>query len=457
MGCGCCKGRGHSQVATEESQGVVPTSLAETGTKTDDDDEKNNGRSESKGSGCDGYSSEGSGPPPVKFSETLYNEIRTPADVFSRAPHEVCIIGTSILIEGDDPSYCRALVEQDLEPKRLHVSGEGVPATDPEALKELLGSSGVSICCRKGRKDAPNQDNILFARTKRFTIAGVADGHGIDGHWASHWVAFYTMSLVLSEVVQKDQIPTEHDFIRIFNIVHEAMEFRSVQGPPSDDPTSDEPRRKFDLQSTGSTLSLCIVDKETNIVMSAWVGDSRCVLLTEGTEAPKAPKGLVLPGTVVSRSSVEFCMSDLGSMSVQSLTIDHDPREFKERERIMSNGGVVTNDKRVNGDDDDAAGAGLAMSRALGDLCLHTFGVIHTPGHKVVQLEKVAEQAHAIIVCSDGVWEFVSNSEAGRFIANAGRADVAQATEDLVSMAHQKWVEQDEEEIDDLSAIVVWI
>merc|ERR1719235_873409 len=105
-------------------------------------------------------------------------DMRQPADVFAKSAHEICIFGKTILIEGGSPSYCDAFVEEDFELKRLHVSP---PCDDPEALSAKLSSMGVGICCRKGKKDGvANQDNVLFCRTERFIIAGVADGHGTD-------------------------------------------------------------------------------------------------------------------------------------------------------------------------------------------------------------------------------------------------------------------------------------
>jgi len=448
MGCGCCRGSG--QIVPEEPQAVVPTSPAPVDGERyqeqpglEDADKK----SES--------SSAGSGPPVASMSDELYMETWLPLDVFSKSVHEICILGKTILGDGHDRTYCHAVVEEDFEPKRFHISGF---SGDPEALRKQLGSYGVGISCRKGRKEGvPNQDNIFFCRTERFTIAGVADGHGADGHWASHWVAFYTMSLIFTEVVQKESLPTEYDSLRIFNMVHEALACRSSKGqPPAAGETSDkDPPRKFDLQSTGSTLSLLVIDHKQSIVTSAWVGDSRSVMFTLGENATKkAEANLMLPSRTRA-SGIEYTSYDEGTMAIVSLTIDHDPRDIGERQRILSNGGMVNahrvSSQEAHAEDQDS---GLAMSRALGDLCLHSFGVIHTPGHKAVAFEKAD---NCIILCTDGVWEFINNEEASRLVAKAGRLNVAEATEALVGLAQERWLEQEEEEIDDLSAIVIWL
>jgi len=49
---------------------------------------------------------------------------------------------------------------------------------------------------------------------------------------------------------------------------------------------------------------------------------------------------------------------------------------------------------------------GLAMSRSIGDLVAQSAGVISTPEMK--QVLKNSE-TYAIVIASDGVWEFLSN------------------------------------------------
>lgn len=410
-------------------------------------------------------SSNGSGPPGPSLVEQLYAKMRTPADIFQLVDHDACFFGGTALRDGVDSfktcCYSKALIEQEFEHKRLYASG--LPDDDLKALRDKLSSFGVGISCRKGRKpETPNQDNILFCKTSRFTIAGVADGHGEDGHWASTWVAFYAMSLVLTEVVAEDRLPSEYDLVRIFNLCHEALTLRSKSGA-EEDGTSD-----FDLQSSGSTLSLCFMDHQSQAAVSAWVGDSRAVMITTRESPCKGPQFLGLQQEKASRHSVqEF---DKGMLQIQSLTADHNPRDIGERQRIMSmhgrvslgsgrvQPGVQEDEDGLQFSEEDYKDSGLAMTRALGDLILHSYGVIHKPGHKVIGLEQGAGKNQVLVCCSDGVWEFIDNQEAARLIATAGRENVAEATEELVALARARWLEQDtEEETDDLSAIVVWL
>merc|ERR1712107_94284 len=142
---------------------------------------------------------------------------------------------------------------------------------------------------------------------------------------------------------------------------------------------------------------------------------------------------------------------------VFSITADHHPRDAVERSRIASCQGfanAATGRVQVPGEGRDDSG--LAMTRALGDLTLHKFGIIHKPGYKKISLQ--AEDGHhqCVLCCSDGVWEFLGSDEASELIAKEGPDNVLKSTFELGEEAHRKW-SQEEEETDDVSAVVIWI
>jgi serine/threonine protein phosphatase PrpC len=401
------------------------------------------------------YSSEDSGPPVPTLSEILYQEISAPEDVWQRCEHHVCLFGGSTFQDQ------RATVEQEFEAKRLEFSCSNVQGGDSQALHEKLNLLGVGISCRKGNKpEMPNQDNVLFCKTENFTIVGVADGHGEDGHWVSHFVARYVMSMILTEVVKINQSPSEWNLVRIFNICHETVKMRAELGSPDG---KNSAVGKFDLQSSGSTLTLCFIDHANPMATSAWVGDSRCIMTTGSTcrHASKASKTLLHPSDAIVRneSVVDF---DEGMLSIHSLTADHNPRDLGERERITSCGGISVGGRvspcPTDSKESKDEKTGLAMTRALGDLVLHSYGVIHKPGFKLIGLQKQdSTHCQILICCTDGVWEFIENEECARLIMEAGRANVGKATEELVALARSRWQEQEQEETDDLSAVIVWL
>lgn len=399
----------------------------------------------------------GSGPAGPTFAELLYRRIQTPADVFAEGEHDFCIFGETL------PS----VVEQEFEQKKLLSSRD---EADPVALRENLALCGVGLTCRKGRKAGiPNQDNILFCRTSGYTICGVADGHGENGHWASHWVARFAMAMVLSDITSRKCMPTDSDLNKIFNVVHEALTLVSTEGVW--DQTKDECSGKgtFDIGLSGSTLSLFIVEHATRKAVSAWVGDSRCVLfdagdkmsaLVEESEAQGAKPvggGNLLAPSMAGKKANPFRP---GNLRVQSITADHNPRDIGERQRMYSCGGQILGGRVQTGGKSGETESGLTMTRALGDLTLHSFGVIHKPGIRRIELGPQASDGtstQGVLCCSDGVWEFLNNEEAAKYVGVGGREVVAKATEELVASARTRWLEQEEEETDDLSALVVWL
>lgn len=399
---------------------IVPTAEAEEPDKDAEIDEDEEGEED------DNFSVE-SGPAGPSYAELLYRRSCTPAEIFAEGDHDFCIFGETV----------PKIIEQEFEQKKLLSSHD---EADPAALRENLASLGVGLVCRKAKKPGvPNQDNIMFCRTHEYTVCGVADGHGEFGHWASHWVARFAMSFILSEITPKKVLPTDEDLQRLFNVVHEALKQVSMFGVWNSDKEEGTGEGTFDLALSGSTLSLFFAQRSTRKAVSAWVGDSRCVLFHSGKpvedvdgEAPMCSK-----------------------LSVQSITADHNPRDVGERQRMFSMGGNIAGG-RVQTGGGGTADSGLAMTRALGDLTLHSFGVIHKPGIRRMTIGS-EDQGPCVLCCSDGVWEFLSNDEAARFIGDGGPKAVSEATEELVAEARTKWLEQEEEETDDLSAVVVWL
>jgi serine/threonine protein phosphatase PrpC len=86
-----------------------------------------------------------------------------------------------------------------------------------------------------------------------------------------------------------------------------------------------------------------------------------------------------------------------------------------ESERIISMNGRIDYYKdsegrkvgpaRVYSKDDD--GPGLAMSRSLGDTVAEKLGVIPIPDIKICK--RLPEKDRALVLCSDGVTEFLTN------------------------------------------------
>jgi len=348
-------------------------------------------------------------PPAVSFPtpKNLAKECQSQLQIFDTAKHEFCVFGFTNHLRG--PHCNDAKIEPEFEEKNLTFSGANTEAE----LRTVLQSLGIAINCKKGKKpEQPNQDNVFFCKMGDISICGVADGHGPDGHWASHWAARFMMKLLMMEVSTANALPGDEALQRIFDTVHQAVQIRS---------TSD----RFDLNMSGSTLSTCVIDHSNKIAVSAWVGDSRCAL--------------GIPG----------------GLKGGSFTIDHKPQDVPEKKRIKAAGGEVVrleNDvpHRVFVRGGDVPG--LAMSRAVGDLIAHSVGVIHEPGITRAKLED-----HFVLCCSDGVWEFIESEEATEMVSKVGRQNVSAAMEALTKESRKRWISEEETITDDISAICIWV
>lgn len=143
----------------------------------------------------------------------------------------------------------------------------------------------------------------------------------------------------------------------------------------------------FDVAYSGTTAVSLIVVRDSFIISN--VGDSRCILFK-------------------SQGSSHLWESE-------SLSRDHKPNLAGESERIISRNGRIDAFKDNHGNNvgpmrvwmkyEDIPG--LAMSRSLGDMVAESLGVIPTPDIKIQK--RNYEKDKAIVICSDGVTEFMTN------------------------------------------------
>uniref|UniRef100_A0A453AL85 protein-serine/threonine phosphatase n=1 Tax=Aegilops tauschii subsp. strangulata TaxID=200361 RepID=A0A453AL85_AEGTS len=126
---------------------------------------------------------------------------------------------------------------------------------------------------------------------------------------------------------------------------------------------------------SGTTATLVVVDGFTVTVAS--VGDSRCILDTQGGE-------------------------------LQLLTVDHRLEEnVEERERVTASGGEVG---RLNVGPLRCWPGGLCLSRSIGDMDVGEY-IVPVPHVKQVKLSSVGGR---LIMASDGIWDALSNEAAAK-------------------------------------------
>lgn len=98
---------------------------------------------------------------------------------------------------------------------------------------------------------------------------------------------------------------------------------------------------------------------------------------------------------------------------------------------------------------------GLAMSRSMGDNIAKTCGVTAEPeiSEKVITFED-----RALIIASDGVWEFIKNTEAVEMIIPYwNKKDIEGACDRLVNEARKRWEINEKWLIDDITCLVVFL
>lgn len=330
------------------------------------------------------------------------------------------------------------------------------------------GQEAIGFACKKGLKpEAPNQDSFFIMKIdEKFSLYGVFDGHGKSGHDISNFVKENLPKILLSQenVYDDPAAALAKTFEKTQYLIEKATALK-----------------KIDASRSGTTCSVVYHDHRANTLHIAHVGDSRVVLgrsqQDAGAPGPKEK-----------------------SWTAVDLTQDHKPDLPEEKARIEKAGGVVLFDGGWNyrvyakgkRDHRGKRYPGLNMSRSMGDLSgYYDAGISATPavdsrnvdnqGTKDLENEDGGDITHHpssdsgvkslpsvssrnidptadkfIMLCSDGVWEFISSAEAVNAVAQFPASEAKKAAEHLASMAWDRWMrELDSQVVDDITALVI--
>lgn len=320
-----------------------------------------------------------------------------------------------------------------------------------------VAQDGIGYACKKGKKpESPNQDSFFIMKVEgQCSVYGVFDGHGHKGHDISNFIKENLPKLLLQQPNLKE------DPLTALSVTFEKTQQLIVQATKM---------KMIDASQSGSTVSVIYHDLAENVLHVAHVGDSRCVLGKYKSEASEANR-----------------------WSAYDLTVDHKPNMPEERARIEAAGGRVIYDGgwnyRVYAR--NHRGPGLNMSRAMGDLVgfFHA-GISASPdvqSHNVVEGDdeeevqasktddggagtvsratsssasvssyKLSSVDKFVLLCSDGVWEFLTSEEAVKAVGQYEPEDAMQAAEHLAALSWDRWIgELAGQVVDDITAVVV--
>jgi serine/threonine protein phosphatase PrpC len=379
---------------------------------------------------------------------------------------------TSFQVSEEDRSMLMELTQQQLfnfvqtegrryslgsqtDQKMHEVQSFGSKTTKLEGEAFDASSENIGYACKKGLKpEAPNQDSFLIMKIEgQYAVYGVFDGHGRKGHDVSNFVKENLPKILFSSKSFADdpQEALKKSFEKMQYLIEKATVMKTI-----------------DATRSGTTCSVVLHCIQKKCFYVAHVGDSRVVL-----------------GKRASADS---------AWEAVDLTIDHKPDLPEERARIEKNGGVVVFDGGWNyrvfaKGKKDARGKrypGLNMSRAMGDLTgYHDAGISASPdvskqilptepttgtapppeeepsgltscepSVKTVQIHPETDKF--LLLCSDGVWEFIASQAAVQEVARFKTSEATNAAEHLASQAWQRWIaEMDGQVVDDITVVLI--
>ena len=319
------------------------------------------------------------------------------------------------------------------------ISSSMIKEPKPESSKRGNGFRLFGQITKAGRNQngqiKTNQDTPLVhlnvGGIAGFNLFGVLDGHGPHGHFVSQFCRDYFINKMTNyaEYCLQNKINKPE---AIYNELKQSK-FAFIIDTFKKADIEMSKQKNFDYNFSGTTCN--IVFQFNKFLVCASVGDSRSILVED--------KG------------------NNKNLGIVPLSTDHKPDLPGEIDRIHLNGGIVDKITDVFGEKvgpprvwkAEANYPGLAMSRSLGDFQAKQCGVIAIPQILLFTLNKNSKY---IVICSDGVWEFISNEQV-RDLGNVffNKNDVGGFCTDLVKFAVHSW-EQFDIIRDDITVVCVY-
>ena len=262
------------------------------------------------------------------------------------------------------------------------------------------------------RRPKTNQDSFYIREEKinnllnNYTF-GVFDGHGLEGHLVSQAIKQYlNYNTTYSDFSNNSKI---HTFFQNLS--------KNINNSTS-----------FNAMESGSTVVITHVTQDKIICVNC--GDSRAILISDN--------------------------------KVLAISRDHKPELPDEKIRILNSGGRVD---KIYGMGPfrvwfkNADYPGLAMSRSIGDGYAHRVGVSDVP--EITEYDLKEYKPLAIVLASDGVFEFVSNEDVKNIVSkylygnNKNKMNATSCAREIVEYSRRVW-ENSGYAIDDITCVVAF-
>lgn len=321
-------------------------------------------------------------------------EKQTPVKV-STARRRLSVDGNNWILDGDKELHTESK-EDIVVPKGDQMAPQG-----DQMFRVYAGKSQKGYIFQNPRK--VNQDTLLIHKDEatKSLILGTFDGHGEHGHCVSgvgvsrHGCNFQFISEhFLKYLMEHEKWTSDMKTAAVESLLRAEKE--CIESSTNESSSGIDRFIKTDF--SGTTAVICIIRDDYLLTLN--VGDSRAIIVTEVGD----------------------------DFTVTELTRDHKPSIPEEKERIEKAGGRVFNMEYEDGYDGPARVwladqniPGLAMSRSLCDTVAHTVGVISMPE---ITERKLTDDERAIVIGSDGLWEFISSKEAIRLIQDCKDPEV---------------------------------
>ena len=300
-----------------------------------------------------------------------------------------------------------------------------------------LSKTGLS-----GDDKKVNQDNFFifknFVQGFDNIFMGVCDGHGYYGHEVSGFIK-ENLPMNLNHLIISEKLNVLTDDLS--SVIKRAFisENKSLLR-----------NKQIDSDLSGSTCISVIYTPKKLIIAN--VGDSRCFL-----------------GKCIEKENLEETGDNILEENkkkvkwiAENLSRDHKPTITEEAERILKVGGRIRPMKDEDGEFigplrvymKDRDMPGLAMTRSFGDYFGSTAGVIPEP--EVTEYFFKPEDKF-MVLASDGLFEFMESQEIVDIIKDYyNKNDIVGCCEYLYKESTRRWLQEEEDTIDDITIILVF-